>query len=175
VVRLETHNKALLLKFLHKFFNNHDIPWVNLVWSNYYRTDRLPGCSKIGSFWWKSLLSLVQDYKGLTAPTIGDGRTILFWEDMWNRGTPAHQYPELFFFACNSKLTVKEAIQKEQLIENFQLPLSVQAYEQFLDLDATWGQIMVANTNDAWKLIWGADNFSTKKTYRHLMGQAQVH
>jgi hypothetical protein len=50
VVRLETHNKALLLKFLHKFFNNHDIPWVNLVWSNYYRTDRLPNCSKIGSF-----------------------------------------------------------------------------------------------------------------------------
>jgi hypothetical protein len=138
-------------------------------------TDRLPGCSKIGSFWWKSLLSLVQDYKGLAAPTIGDGRTILFWKDMWNRGTPAHQYPELFSFACNSKLTVKEAIQKEHLIEIFQLPLSVQAYEQFLDLNATWGQIMVTNTKDAWKLIWGADNFSTKKTYRHLMGQAQVH
>jgi hypothetical protein len=58
---------------------------------------------------------------------------------MWNRGTPAHQYPELFSFACISKLTVKEAIQKEHLIEIFQLPLSVQAYEQFLDLDATWG------------------------------------
>jgi hypothetical protein len=26
VVRLETHNKALLLKFLHKFFNNYDLP-----------------------------------------------------------------------------------------------------------------------------------------------------
>jgi hypothetical protein len=50
VVRLETHNKALLLKFLHKFFNNHDLPWVNLVWNNYYRTYRLPRCSSIGSF-----------------------------------------------------------------------------------------------------------------------------
>jgi hypothetical protein len=175
VVRLETHNKALLLKFLHKFFNNHYIPWVNLVWNNYYRTDRLPNCSKIGSFWWKSLLSLVKDYRGLAAPTIGDGRTILFWGDMWNRGTPAHQYPELFSFACNSKLTVKEANQKEHLIEIFQLPLSVQAYDQFLELDESWGQITVTNTKDAWKLIWGADNFSTKKTYRHLMGQAQVH
>jgi hypothetical protein len=73
VVRLETHNKALLLKFLHKFFNNHDIPWLNLVWNNYYRTDMLPNCSKIGSFWWKSLFSLVQDYKGLAAPTVGMG------------------------------------------------------------------------------------------------------
>ena len=39
--------------------NNYDLLWVNLVWNNYYRTDRLPGCSIIGSFWWKSLLSLV--------------------------------------------------------------------------------------------------------------------
>jgi hypothetical protein len=65
----------------------------------------------------------------------------VFWEDMWNSGIPANQYPELFSFACNSKLTVKEALQKEQLIEIFQLPLSVQAHEQFLDLDATWGQV----------------------------------
>jgi hypothetical protein len=75
----------------------------------------------------------------------------------------------------NSKLSIKEALQKEQLIEIFQLSLSVQAHEQFLDLDATWSQIMVNSTNDSWKLIWGADIFSTKKTYKHLMGQAQVH
>jgi hypothetical protein len=93
VVRLETHNKALLLKFVHKFFNNHDLPWVNLVWNNYYRTDRLPSCSRIGFFWWKSLLSLVQDFKGLAAPTIGNGRTILFWGDLWNKGIPTQQYP----------------------------------------------------------------------------------
>jgi hypothetical protein len=94
---------------------------------------------------------------------------------MWNKGIPAHQYPELFSFACNSKLTVKEAKQKDHLIEIFQLPLSVQAYEQFLELDETWGQIAVTNAKDAWKLIWGSGNFSTEKTYSHLMGQAQVH
>ena len=78
VVRLEMHNKALLLKYLHKFFNNYDLPWVNLIWNNYYRPDRLPSCSRIGSFWWRSLLSLVQNYKGLAAPIIGNERTILF-------------------------------------------------------------------------------------------------
>ena len=25
-------NKALLLKNLHKFYNRHNIPWVNLIW-----------------------------------------------------------------------------------------------------------------------------------------------
>jgi hypothetical protein len=175
VVRLETQNKALLLKFVHKFFNNHDLPWVSLVWNNYYRTDRLPSCSNIGSFWWKSLLSLVQDFKGLAVPTIGNGRTILFWEDLWNKGIPAQQYPKLFSFACNSKLSIKEAKQKDHLFESFQLPLSVQAYEQYLELNEAWGQITVTNAKDTWKLIWGSEIFSTKKTYRHLMGQSQVH
>jgi hypothetical protein len=175
VVRLETQNKALLLKFVHKFFNNHDLPWVNLVWNNYYRTNRLPNCSNIGSFSWKSLLSLLQDFKGLAAPNIGNGRTILFWEDLWNKGIPAQQYPKLFSFACNTKLSIKEAKQKEHLLELFQLPLSMQAYEQYLELNEAWGQITVTNANDTWKLIWGSEIFSTKQTYKHLMGQSHVH
>ena len=31
VLNLRTQNEALLLKFLHKFFNREDIPWVHLV------------------------------------------------------------------------------------------------------------------------------------------------
>jgi hypothetical protein len=31
VIRLETQNEALLLKYLHKFFNNHDLPWVDFL------------------------------------------------------------------------------------------------------------------------------------------------
>jgi hypothetical protein len=80
VMRLETQNEALLLKYLHKFYNNHDLPWVNLIWNNYYTMDRLPGHRRIGSFWWKSLLNLLQQFKGLASPTIGNGRTILFWK-----------------------------------------------------------------------------------------------
>jgi hypothetical protein len=111
----------------------------------------------------------------LAAPTIGNGRTILFWEDLWNKGIPAQQYLELFSFACNTILSIKEAKQKEHLLEIFQLPLSVQAYEQYLELNEAWGQITVTNAKDTWKIIWGSEIFSTKKTYKHLMGQSQVH
>jgi hypothetical protein len=31
VIDLKTLNEALLIKFLHKFFNKEDIPWVSLV------------------------------------------------------------------------------------------------------------------------------------------------
>lgn len=43
VVNINAHNEALLLKFLHKFFAKSDIPWVKLVWENYYSNGRLPG------------------------------------------------------------------------------------------------------------------------------------
>jgi hypothetical protein len=91
------------------------------------------------------------------------------------QGHPGSAVPELFSFACNSKLTIKEAKQKVHLFEICQLPLSVQAYEQYLELNEAWGQITVTNAKDTWKLIRGSEIFSTKKTYRHLMGQYQVH
>jgi hypothetical protein len=81
------------------------------------------------------------------------------------QGHPGSAVPELFSFACNSKLTIKEAKQKVHLFEICQLPLSVQAYEQYLELNEAWGQITVTNAKDIWKLIWGSEIFSTKKTY----------
>jgi hypothetical protein len=50
VLDLQVQNKALLLKNLHKFYNRHDIPWVNLVWNSYYSNGNLPGRRFEGSF-----------------------------------------------------------------------------------------------------------------------------
>ena len=41
VLNLQTHNEALLLKNLHKFYNKFDIPWVNLIWERYYSSGSL--------------------------------------------------------------------------------------------------------------------------------------
>jgi hypothetical protein len=105
VVRLETHNKALLLKFVHKFFNNHDLPWVNLVWNNYYRFDSLPSGPNIGSFWWKSLLSLVQDFKGLAAPTVGNGQceNYSFLGRSVEQGHPGSAVPRIIFICLQQQ------------------------------------------------------------------------
>lgn len=53
VLDITTHNQALLMKFLHKFLNKEDIPWVNIIWETNYQTS-LPGDRMVGSFWWKS-------------------------------------------------------------------------------------------------------------------------
>jgi hypothetical protein len=98
----------------------------------------------------------------MASPTIGNGRTVLFWDDLWNRGILAQQYPELFSFACNTKLSIKEAKQKEHLFHIFQLPLSEQAYEQYLELNEAWEQITIINSKDKWKYIWGSEIFTKK-------------
>ena len=51
VLNMREHNKALFIKNLDKFFNQHDIPWVNLLWQAYYQNSSLPHSQqKYGSF-----------------------------------------------------------------------------------------------------------------------------
>jgi hypothetical protein len=42
VLDLRLQNKALLIKNLHKFYNQHDIPWVKLLWQAHYNNGHLP-------------------------------------------------------------------------------------------------------------------------------------
>jgi hypothetical protein len=36
VINLRRQNDVLLIRHLHKFYNKEDLPWVQLIWSNYY-------------------------------------------------------------------------------------------------------------------------------------------
>ena len=52
VINIKLQNEALLMKFLHKFYNKMDIPWVQLLWDAYY-TGKIPHVvPPVGSFWW---------------------------------------------------------------------------------------------------------------------------
>jgi hypothetical protein len=114
VLRLESQNEDLLIKFLHKIFNHSDLPWVHLIWNKYYLPRGLPGHRSIGSFWWKSIVKLLPNFKGLAIPAIGNGRSISFWDDQWSQSIPRHNFPELFSFVKNTKLTIKEAKEQDQ-------------------------------------------------------------
>jgi hypothetical protein len=66
------------------FFSKDNLPWVNLIWSQYYSNGWVPGNAKKGSFWWRSILKLLTIYKGLAKVDYGNGEIILFWHDLWN-------------------------------------------------------------------------------------------
>jgi hypothetical protein len=50
VINLETHNNSLLFKLLNKFYTKIYIPWVHLVWNNYYANGRILVSSKKAHF-----------------------------------------------------------------------------------------------------------------------------
>jgi hypothetical protein len=62
VIDLSVQNDALLTKNLDKFFNKTNIPWVQLIWNNYYDSGKLPGYIKRGSFWWRDIIQLLTQY-----------------------------------------------------------------------------------------------------------------
>ena len=63
------------MKFLHKFFNKDDTPWVRIIWETYYQ-DGLPCNKLVGSFWWKGILQTLPEYKHSRCIP-GKGETIL--------------------------------------------------------------------------------------------------
>ena len=62
VTNLRIQNEALVIKFLHKFYNKKYVPWVHLLWEAYY-TKKIPHApDAIGSFWWCDVLKLTLKY-----------------------------------------------------------------------------------------------------------------
>jgi hypothetical protein len=124
-----------MLKNLHKFFNNIDIPWVHLIRDTYYNSGELPINILEGSFWWKSHLKLLDIYKGMAKCIVGNGKTMNFWIDLWEQNCLYQRFPHLFTFAKHTDWNVEKVINTEFLEDLFHLPLSQQAYEEFQNLE----------------------------------------
>ncbi|XP_073360244.1 uncharacterized protein [Aegilops tauschii subsp. strangulata] len=108
VVDLKIQNQGLLLKMLHKFYNRIDLPWVNLVWSAYY-VDSIPHASDpCGLFWWRDVMQLSPIYRAITTVQVGDGRTVLFWKDLWHDAILSDNHPRLYSFAMNEDVSATE-------------------------------------------------------------------
>jgi hypothetical protein len=104
---------------------------VNLVW-NYYPNGVPQATNLCGSFWWRDIMKLVDKYREVCTATVGCGDSVLFWNDNWNGIVPSKQFPRLHSFALNPLLSVKEVKQCEDRSSLFYLPLSQQAYGEYM-------------------------------------------
>jgi hypothetical protein len=106
IINLRSQNSYPRLKHLDKFFNRTDAPLVRLLWNSYYSNGRLPQSAKYeGSFWWKDILKLCDLYRGIACCTVNDGKSVLFWHDLWNEKIRKDAYPRLYTFAKDKNLT----------------------------------------------------------------------
>jgi hypothetical protein len=96
-------NEALLLKHLHKFYNKVDVPWVHLIWNTYYQHKVPHLVSARGSFWWKDILKLNVQFRGIAQCLIGMGDTAGLWEYDIQQQPFALQFPNLYESANNKK------------------------------------------------------------------------
>jgi hypothetical protein len=71
---LRIMNDAILIKYLHKFYNKEDVPWVQLIWNTHYFNGLVPHASpEKGSFWFRDLMKFNDHFRGIAMTTIGAG------------------------------------------------------------------------------------------------------
>ena len=150
VMDIFVQNKALLLQNLHKFYNMHSIPWVNLIWDTYYE-HRAPTNKPVGSFWWKSIIKLLPTYKDMALCTVGQGHSVMFWHDRWGPVSLKLQFPHLFSLAKDDLLSIKEASDSNTFQELFHLPMYNLAFAQFHKERACLEQTNLRGNVDQWK------------------------
>lgn len=178
IIDFQKKNDALLLKFLHKFYNKRmDIPWVKLIWDSYYSLD-VPHAAKLcGSYWWRDVAKLMYDFRAVAKPDVRSGETVLFWADEWDVGNsriPLQQrFPRLFSFVKDAKISVRDMVLLLDRTEEFHLPLSSQAYDEFLILQGWMGEMdLLQEGSDEWKCAYG--DYKPHKYYLSLFDHIQV-
>jgi hypothetical protein len=135
IMDLKLLNQGLLLKFLRKFYNKHDVPWVMLVWDKYYNNG-IPHAKKpCGSFWWRDVSSLSDIYGGVTRCSVNVGDTVLLWKDCWVGDIILQeQYPHLFSFSRQENCSVMQYTENESRADHYFLPLFEQATNELAEL-----------------------------------------
>lgn len=126
IIDIQNHNDALLMKFLDKFYNNAEIPWVSLTWTKFHSNEQTPPQvrSPVGSFWSKEVMKLFDKYKSFALCCPNRGNSVLFWADIWVDQAMKDKFPQLFSFTRKPKCSVRFFLsqQMDRLFSPLPLP-----------------------------------------------------
>jgi hypothetical protein len=159
LVNFKNKNQALLMKYLDKFYNKADIPWVSLLWDSYY-AESVPHATKLcGSFWWRDIFKLVEDFRALSSIKPGRGDTIIFWSDKWKFDDSlvplSERFPRLFSYVLDQHMSVADYFEAVDRINLFYLPLSTKAFHEFQQLERLLHSNQLSADRDVWVYSWG--------------------
>jgi hypothetical protein len=170
-VNFHKQNAALLIKHLDEFYNHMDIPWVHLLWTSYYVGKVTHSENLCGSFWWRDVLKLVDNFRGVAAVKHGKGDTYLFWTDDWllngsNRPLRS-RFPCLFSYVRDENVPATSMFMHEDITTFFQLPLSVVAFSELDQLQHLLQNSPLTDHEDLWTYCWG-ERYTSAKFYKHI-------
>ncbi|TVU46354.1 hypothetical protein EJB05_05881, partial [Eragrostis curvula] len=111
---------------------------------------------------------------GISSANVGDRKTVLLWDDFWGQGVPRVQFPHLHSFTNRPQISLLEASNTEPVHLLFHLPLTVEAYQQYLILAEEINSVHLRNERDVWTYNWSSAIYSSSKAYKQLMGHRHV-
>jgi hypothetical protein len=80
--------------------------------------------------WWRDIITKLTDtfIKGIATPNVHDGKSVLFWHDLWEGRILAHRCPQLMSYAISMATVHSILVQGSSLQDFFHLPLSEEAF-----------------------------------------------
>jgi hypothetical protein len=72
---------------------------------------------------------------------------------MWNGTVRLNEFPHLYSFTNKTKISVRHAIDFDDLSDIFKLPLSNEAFQQYLKLSFELYDLSLTNDSDAWHYL----------------------
>jgi hypothetical protein len=111
------------------------------------------------------VLKLLNTFKGIAQAQLGSGESILFWEDIRNGQILKSSFLELHSYVLNGNISVKTALHMDSLEDLFHLPLSVQVFDQYYELEIMLQSLHITEDNDIWIYIWRCSQYSASKAY----------
>lgn len=138
-----------------------------------YNNGKLPSNRRKGSFWWRDVLKLLQNFKTFTTIQVQIGNTCLFWTDSWIQQPLQLEYPQLYSFARNKEITINSFYAQQNLLDLFNLPLSIEAYNQSQEVQSFIDHFQLIDQQDIWSPARG--EYSVSKTYKLLIRNRNSH
>jgi hypothetical protein len=139
---------------------------VQLVWTAYY-DNCVPHAKPIcGSFWWRGVAKMMNLYRGITTCKVRVGDTVLLWKDPWCSPVLSEASARLFSFTTSEDVSVAEFVGTQDAAVHFQLPLSIEAHEELVQLQELFNNHQLdPMTPDSWDFVWGSSKFKTRDFY----------
>jgi hypothetical protein len=130
----------------------------------------------VGSFWWKEVISLSDEYMAITRCEVKSGSSV---PDNWKDQTWDFRFPRLFSFAKDKLQSVKDFIMNDSIVSNFHLPLSVEAHDELMQLqDLIQDTTLQSQQHDEWICTLGTNTAGFKPSmiyHKHFQAVGKHH
>jgi hypothetical protein len=99
-------------------------------------------------------MKYVEHFRGVASASIGPGDTVLLWEDVWNGHFLTNEFPRLYSYARNKKISVAQFMTHQDIHAHCHTPISVQASLELQQLQIILDQVQSnQRLKDEWSYI----------------------